>query len=459
MIEGSLDRLHFGDLLQWFQMGGVSGRLTMTNPRGDRRLDFREGRVCYVSSTVPQERLASWLAARDLVSRGELRRLLALSMVRRTLFSDLLTDEGGVDPSDLREGLTDLAEAITGRILLSPEVTFEFDPEHPVLDVLGLNLNVEPSHLLLEAARRSDEDDLPEYFGDAAALPLTGDAFENLFWELIRGGVSADDGLQGEQLSALHELVRDIVGTLSHWLESNPGLVPMPVDQVSKFRTAGAGGESVYLPGLPHAVWNQMVFARSVCNRENHGPQTLAEIEESAAVLDLWQDLAEASFLSRPDAGKLDELIRHVATIWSRSAAAAAPHLGVDPGMAALAVHLLMVPTDLVLWVLTTLPLPHQNLRKALLQHLPRRLGCRLGRFADFPPVVCEILDPKRVTPLGVCLHLARECLPSAGTWLRTIPADDASALEIASTNVLMLAADAAREVADEYDAPIFDGG
>ena len=439
-------------------MGGVSGRLTMTNPRGDRRLDFHDGRVCYVSSTVPQERLASWLAKRSLVPDRELWRLLALSMVRQTLLTDLLTDEGGVDPKDLRAGLTDLAESITGRILLSPEVSFEFDPDHPVLDILGLNLNVEPSHLLLEAARRSDEDDLPEYFGDAAASPLAGEAIEDLFWELVRGGVTAADGLQGEQLSNLHDLIRDIVGTLAHWLESNPGLVPMPADQISRIRAANAEGAAVYLPGLPHAVWNQMVFARSVCNREEDRPRILADIEESATALDVWHEVADAAFLSRPDGGKLDELVSKIVAIWSRSAAAAAPHLGVDPGTAALAVHLLVVPTDLVLWVLTTLPLPHQGLRKALLEHLPRRLGCRLARFADFPPIVCEILDPKSVTPLGVCLHLARECLPSAGTWLRTIPADDATTLEIATPNVLMLAADAAREVASEYDVPSFGG-
>ena len=66
MIRGSLDRLHFGDLLQWFQMGSVSGRLTLMDTRGRRRLDFRNGRFCYASSTIPEERLATWFAKRSL---------------------------------------------------------------------------------------------------------------------------------------------------------------------------------------------------------------------------------------------------------------------------------------------------------------------------------------------------------------------------------------------------------
>lgn len=198
MIEGNLDRLHFGDLLQWFQMGGVSGRLILKDTRGERRLDFIDGRVCYASSTIPEERLATWLTKRSLIPVGELRRILATSMLRRALFTDLLIAEGRVSPEDLQASLTDLAEAITSRILIAPEVSFEFVPNHPVLDILGLSLNVEPSHLLMEAARRSDEDDLGNAERRSYDLAFTGEAFEDLFWQMIRDSVSADDAVDGD---------------------------------------------------------------------------------------------------------------------------------------------------------------------------------------------------------------------------------------------------------------------
>jgi hypothetical protein len=447
MIEGNLDRLHFGDLLQWFQMGGVSGRLILKDARGERRLDFIEGRVCYASSTIPDERLATWLTKRSLIPIGELRRILATSMLRRALFTDLLIAEGRVSPDDLQASLTDLAEAITSRILIASEVSFEFIPNHPVLDILGLSLNVEPSHLLMEAARRSDEEDLGRAERRSYELAFTGEAFEDLFWQMVKEGVSAEDAVDGDELSRLHDLVRDIVSTIAQWLSSSPGLVPLPAGQIDGLTESD---EALYcLPGRPHAVWNQMVLACTVRNRSHPGPLNLTELENIATDLNLWEEMVNSGFLKRPEAPKLDGLIRKVVAGWSQTAAAAAPHLDVAPETASLAVHLVTVPTDLVLWVLTTLPVPHQRLRKTLLEHLSRRVGSRLAHLADFPSDIRRVLDPRSATPLGACLHIGRKCLATAATWPTTLPADDDDALlEIASEAAIALASDAARETA-----------
>ena len=69
MIRGNLDRLHLGDLLHWLELGGQTGRLSLSDEVGERRLDFLHGRIVYVSSTVPEERLATWLA-RDVFPDG-----------------------------------------------------------------------------------------------------------------------------------------------------------------------------------------------------------------------------------------------------------------------------------------------------------------------------------------------------------------------------------------------------
>jgi hypothetical protein len=450
MIRGSLDRLHFGDLLQWFQMGGISGRLTLKDRRGERRLDFNEGKVCFVSSTVAEERLASWIAARELVPIQELRRLLAISMLRRALFTDLLIAHGAIDAASLQCALTDLAEVITSRLLVSPEVRFDFNPTHPVLDVLGLSLNVQPSRLLMEAARRSDEFGLPGEDVSEHELPLTGEAFESLFWELVRDGITADESVSGDELSNLHDQVRDIVGAIAQWLAASPGLVPLPRRQVARIGRTTADGEPVGLFGLPHAAWNQMVFARSVRLGRTEEPLTLSALEQSASQHEVWPDIAAATFLRRPDLQKLDVFIQQVVTAWSKTSAAAASHLGVDEGTAALAVHLVSVPIDLVLWVLATLPVPHQNLRKALLDRLPRRVGSRLARLADFPQAFRDVLDPRRPTPLGVCLHLGRAQVPVIGPRPRTIPDNDNCLLQVASASTLASATDAAREAGED---------
>lgn len=199
-------------------------------------------------------------------------------------------------------------------------------------------------------------------------------------------------------------------------------------------------------------MWNQMVLACSVRHQESQGPMTVGQLEKTASELDLWHEMTVSEMFHRPDAGKLDEVIGHAVTTWSRAAAAAAPHLGLDPGTASLAVHLVTVPTDLVLWVLTTLPVPQQGLRKALLSHLSRRVGSRLGYLVDFPVEICEILDLRKPTPLGACLHFGRECLASAGTWPPTVPDAGEVLLDVASPTALVAAAGAARKAVQESD-------
>jgi hypothetical protein len=380
-------------------------------------------------------------------------------MVRRGLFTDLLVTEGHVSPKVVRMSLIDLAESITGHILAMQQVRFRFEPEYPVLDILGLSLNVKPSQLLMEGARRSDENDAPEVADESYELDVVGEAFENLFWVVARDGITGEESLSGDQMSDLHHLVRDIVSTLAQWLASSPGLVPLPSGQIEGLAKSHTSGKPSCIFGLPHVVWNQMVLACSVRHQGWQGPMNLGELEEVAGELDLWREMTDSEMFYRPDAGKLDEVIGQVVITWARAAAAAAPHLGLDPEMASLAVHLVTVPTDLVLWVLTSLPVPQVGVRKALLGHLSRRVGSRLAYLVDFPMEIREILDLRRLTPLGVCLHLGREYLPSAATWPPTVPDDGEALLEIASPSVLAAAADAARQAAQEAGSEIVATG
>jgi hypothetical protein len=193
VIQGSLDRLHLGDLLQWFQMGGLTGRLTLVEHHRRRHLDLLDGEVVYASSTVPEERLASWLAAEGVLPASLLRRLLAVSLLRRTLFTGLLIEQGGFSPEHLRSSLARLAETITSRVLSAREVRFELDPSYPVQRFLGMTLNVEPNTLIMEAARRSDEHNHLDQPAPDVELPFEGTAFDTFFWQLIQEQQTQDD--------------------------------------------------------------------------------------------------------------------------------------------------------------------------------------------------------------------------------------------------------------------------
>lgn len=428
-------------------MGGLSGRLTLAHGGHDRRFDFLEGRLVYASSLVPAERFATWLATEGVCQPEELRRSLALALLRRTLFSDVLIQRTGVEPPALRASLRRLAETMATRIILIPELRFTFEPAYPVRELLGLSLDLEPQQLLLEAARRTDEGDADSARAAERLLPLGGEAFESFFWELAGAAVTVSEPVDGEQLAEIHEAVRRIVEALAQWVEASPGLVPVPRAQVDDLAGALAGLGSLRLERLPHVVWNQMVLTCSVRSPELVRPRRLEELE--AEEPPARQELAANTAWHRPDAGRLDELTRQVARRWSAAAAAAAPHLGEDPGAASLAALMSTVPTDLVLWVLSSLPVPHVALRRALLRLLPPRLAAALVYSADLPDELLDALAPSRPTPLGACLAVAHETAPATLAWPAMLPDWDEALLDVARPAVLARAAAAARKAAE----------
>jgi hypothetical protein len=199
VIRGNLDRLHLGDLLQWLQMGGLTGRLTLTVEGRQRRLDLLEGRIVFASSTVPDERLASWLAHEGVLPATRLRQCLGYSLLRRTFLTQVLIEDAGLTAEALKLSITRLAEAITTRVLFAPRVEFEFDPGYPIRDFLGLVVDLEPNALLMEAARRTDESRHEAAQREEEILPFTGEAFDKFFWSIIREGVSGGELLDGER--------------------------------------------------------------------------------------------------------------------------------------------------------------------------------------------------------------------------------------------------------------------
>lgn len=448
MIRGNLDRLHLGDLLHWLELGGQTGRLTLSDQVGERRLDFLHGRIVYVSSTVPEERLATWLARDGLLPAESVRRLLAAAMLRHELFTDVLLSERVITQTALGASLTVLAELMMNRILDSPELRFELDPGHPIRDPSGLYLSLTPSRLLLDSARRMDESKDLRSKSPSPALPLDEEAVEDFFWHLVHEGIPSDDPVDGDQLHALHDIIRNVMASLAQWLASSTGLVPQPADHGEVMSAALATDRAVRLFGLPQATWNLMVLACSIRSPGLMQPMRLDDVNEFASSLDLWPDITGAKKWQRGHAKTLDRLTRRVSIVWSRGAAAAAEVLGVDPGAAELMAHLITVPTDLVLWVLAALPVPHHGIRRALLTELPRRIGAGLGHLADFPDDFRLLLMGEIPTELGVCLHVSRELIPSAAVWPKTVPNDEV-VLDFASPRQLQQAAHAARQAVE----------
>ncbi len=433
-------------------MGSMTGRLSLSGEGYERRIDFMEGRIVFVSSMVPSERLASFMAAQGVLPLDQLRSCLARSLFQHRPLTRILLEEAGLGLEDLRRIMESLAMVITTRLLLSPPKELTFDPDFPVRDLLGQDLALDPNHLLLDAARRTDESPEEETIAIDSQLPISGEAFDNFFWDLVGPSFTRQNPVSGEELLRLRHLIHDVVGTLSQWATTSFGLVPVPAAHVSSILSSLEKQKSINGEGFPQAVWDRTVIASGIRVPGGSNDPIPDDLHCDNSFYDLCDQLGRATLWHRPDVPRLDQLTSQTAIRWGRRAAAAAPHLGVTPTEVRLAAHLLVVPTDLVLWVMTTVPIPHAPLRHTLLQELPRRLGAILAMRAALPPSLQRLFQPRVSTPVGACLHLAHGTLPNARLWLDPLAGDDELLLSVASPDDLVAAAHAIDAEIDRDD-------
>ncbi len=428
-------------------MTGISGRLRLRQKVWDRHLDLREGRVVFVSSTHPAERPAAWLARREVIPETELRAALARSLLGRGRLTDLISDLAEERQQQIRNALEDLAFHVVSRILLGGSVDFKFDPDYPVPGPPALDLDLDPQTLVLEAARRTDEGPRVMEPPPTSVLPLTGEGFEEIFWEVLEHALQVPVEVDGRTLASVHRVVRDVIGTLSRWLERSPGLVPVPTPQGDPIHRALSEDHSTSLSGLPHVVWDLLTLAAALPTRSEGTSLCLSELEHFATEHDLWLDLSTAPRLGRSLQPRIDPVIEGLARDLAHVGMSAAGPLGADPSEVELAAHLLVVPTDLFLYVLSTVPVPLEAVRRTILQRLPFRLGHVLAARAGFPPELAPLFRAGPPTAVSAALHLARGVV-SGGALIPPLVDDDEALVEAIGPKDMQAAVEAVRRAA-----------
>lgn len=447
MINGKLTGLHLGDLLQWLQVGGLSGRLSFKG-RWERHLDFLDGRIVYVASESPRERLAGYLVRRGLIPAEEARTILSRSILQRKLLTEELVEQREISRVELQEAVTDLAGIIMRGILSESELHFSFDPEYATRDLLNLDLNLDANSLLLEAARRLDEDDSEELLLPGRKIPFEGEHFESFFLRLVSRGISEEEGMGGQAYVEAHSTIQQIMQILARWLATGPGLVPMTAGQIESLRNTDL--RPGFLDGKPQLVWNLLVLASTIPDAGLPAVKSLDELLELAGKMNVVGDLAAAQSWRRPENPPLDQLGSEVSQKWAEAAAAAAAPLDLPSPLAALGAHILSVPTDLVLWVLGSVGIRQRGLRQALLEQLPEILGQALSSRASFPKTLQSLFFPPVISPLGAALEISRSVLPSASLWPDLLGGDSGLLFEHLDANRLREASEAIRKFRDQ---------
>ena len=127
-LSGELATMELADVLEWIARRNKTGRLALRRRSTEKRLAFREGRLCGCGSNDPRETLGQALIRAELVSEEQLFQALMRQEERMQLLGALLVEQGVLSEDDLLQTLRANAEEVAYDTFLWADGRFEFQP-------------------------------------------------------------------------------------------------------------------------------------------------------------------------------------------------------------------------------------------------------------------------------------------------------------------------------------------
>jgi len=166
-VEGRLGDFSPSELIQIIGLLGKSGVLKLQTADQEGLVVFRRGKVIYAASPSVRESLGGLLIARGLIDATELTDALAIQTTDREKrrLGAILVERGVLGQAILEDVIREQFSTVISEFFEWDVGTFGFEVKDIVdrgeveleaADFLAVS-GVEPTHVLLEAARRSDE--------------------------------------------------------------------------------------------------------------------------------------------------------------------------------------------------------------------------------------------------------------------------------------------------------------
>ncbi|MDA8239084.1 MAG: DUF4388 domain-containing protein [Nitrospiraceae bacterium] len=137
LIKGDLGAMYLSDLLQWIELCGKAGTVTIRANGIAKRLYFAAGRLIFVSSEKEGERLGEYLHRSSHVDIGRIRTALFEAQTMKIPFTQRLLKMHYFTPSGLKDVIRTHATEILLDAFRWTDGEFEFDPGALPPAVLG----------------------------------------------------------------------------------------------------------------------------------------------------------------------------------------------------------------------------------------------------------------------------------------------------------------------------------
>lgn len=207
-LDGTLDTFSLADLLQWLEINGLSGRVTISRGEERRTVFVKDGAVAFVSSNRSEERLGAWLVARGFLPEPAVYELLADSFLTGRSLTRLILDAGLLPREELASAVERLALHVLLDLFHWRGATFAYDPSDETEDLLRIQLSLRGQALALEGARAIDDvarREAPAAVPEPGAAPAAGDAFTPQAVALAYFAILEDLGTENLAPSAWRE--------------------------------------------------------------------------------------------------------------------------------------------------------------------------------------------------------------------------------------------------------------
>jgi hypothetical protein len=448
-LSGTLERLHLGDLMEWLHLTRATGRLILAAGSVTRAFDVHRGKIAFASSSRASERLASWLLRKQIAERPILLRSLAYSQTRGELFTSVVMREAGLSSEVMVEAGRALATALATRLLQEEKVLFTFDPSWPVAERLQIDLQLECSNLIMQAAYRVDTLPPSERRHDETPTTLDPKTVEALFWRIA--GDLEGEPMDVATFAEAHRTFLAVGDLLNRWVQGPPLLPVSPTDKERAVKRIDSG-EGLFIEDSPTLVWDLLALVNGLDSPElprASGAESAWQLagEDAALLVRLIVDSPRWQRGARPDTD--------LALLWAaRKRVAAARHLAAVVGLAdetaGAAAALPVVILELVATALATTPLASPAMQRCALHHLLPVVATAAGNAAGLPEsLIAAIAGVPPDSPsvrLGALLNLTAGELPGFGAVV--------TATEMRPSTRLSTALALAREAASEVGEP-----
>lgn len=387
-MSGTVDRLHIGDLLEWLRLTHATGRLLLSAGPTTRSFDVKRGKIAFVSSSQANERLASWLLRQGSATHSTLLRALAVSQTQGRMLTTVLMEDAGLSLETLVEAGRSLATALTTRILKEQGVHFSFQPDFPLPHRMPVDLKLDCSHLIMQAAYQADTLPPGDPFEPVVVATLDGKTMETLFWTIL-------EELEGEQIEAsrcaeAHQVFLQVGGLFERWISQGPPLLPVGPADAARARARLESGEPIGIDDSPTLVWDLLCIVNCVDapgHRRANGPREAWTVAGEDAPF-LARLILDSPRWQRAVQEETEETLRRVVLRRAAAARPLAAALGVSEDAADAVAALPVVLLELVVTALTATPLASPAMQRCALYHLLPRVGVAAGIAAGLPEAI-----------------------------------------------------------------------